>query len=73
MTLGQEFGGYAACIDRGADDVVRAAEQLKELNLGATAVGTGLNAGDEFSSRDGEVCRPRASRSTSCRRRIASA
>ena len=28
-----------------------AAEQLKELNLGATAVGTGLNAGDEFSSR----------------------
>jgi aspartate ammonia-lyase len=51
MTLGQEFSGYAACIDRGADDVVRAAEQLKELNLGATAVGTGLNAGDEFSNR----------------------
>ncbi len=51
MTLGQEFSGYAACIDRGADDVVWAAEQLKELNLGATAVGTGLNAGDEFSSR----------------------
>jgi len=51
MTLGQEFGGYAACIDRGADDVVRAAEQLKEMNLGATAVGTGLNAGEEFSGR----------------------
>jgi len=51
MTLGQEFSGYAACIDRGADDVVQAAEQLKEMNLGATAVGTGLNAGDEFSSR----------------------
>ena len=51
MTLGQEFGGYAACIERGADDVVRAAEQLREMNLGATAVGTGLNAGDEFSSR----------------------
>jgi aspartate ammonia-lyase len=51
MTLGQEFGGYAACIERGADDVVRAAEQLKEMNLGATAVGTGLNAGDEFSGR----------------------
>jgi aspartate ammonia-lyase len=51
MTLGQEFGGYAACIERGADDVVQAAEQLKEMNLGATAVGTGLNAGDEFSSR----------------------
>jgi aspartate ammonia-lyase len=48
MTLGQEFGGYAACIDRGADDVEHAAEQLKELNLGATAVGTGLNAGDDY-------------------------
>jgi aspartate ammonia-lyase len=51
MTLGQEFSGYAACIDRGVDDVVAAAEQLKELNLGATAVGTGLNAGDEFTNR----------------------
>jgi aspartate ammonia-lyase len=51
MTLGQEFGGYAACVARGADDVERAAEQLKELNLGATAVGTGLNAGDDFTRR----------------------
>jgi aspartate ammonia-lyase len=48
MTLGQEFGGYAACIARGADDVERAAWQLRELNLGATAVGTGLNAGEDF-------------------------
>ena len=48
MTLGQEFGGYAACIERGADDVERASEQLKELNLGATAIGTGLNAGDDY-------------------------
>jgi aspartate ammonia-lyase len=48
MTLGQEFGGYAACIERGADDVDRAAEQLRELNLGATAIGTGLNAGDDY-------------------------
>ena len=51
MTLGQEFSGYAACVDRGADDVAAASEQLKELNLGATAVGTGLNAGDEFTDR----------------------
>jgi aspartate ammonia-lyase len=48
MTLGQEFGGYAACIERGADDVEQAAEQLKEVNLGATAVGTGLNAGEDY-------------------------
>ena len=51
IRLGQEFGGYAACIARGADDVERAAEQLRELNLGATAVGTGLNAGDDFASQ----------------------
>jgi aspartate ammonia-lyase len=51
MTLGQEFGGYAACITSGADDVERAADQLRELNLGATAVGTGLNAGDDYTAR----------------------
>jgi aspartate ammonia-lyase len=50
MTLGQEFGGYAACIARGTDDVERAGTQLEELNLGATAVGTGLNAGEEYAA-----------------------
>jgi aspartate ammonia-lyase len=48
MTLGQEFGGYAACIERGADDVEWAGKELLELNIGATAVGTGLNAGDDY-------------------------
>ena len=48
ITLGQEFSGYAACVRRGADDVGHASEQLLELNIGATAVGTGLNAGDEY-------------------------
>jgi aspartate ammonia-lyase len=48
ITLGQEFGGFAACIDRGGEDVAAAARQLAELNIGATAVGTGLNAGDDF-------------------------
>ena len=51
IRLGQEFSGYAACVARGADDVERAADQLRELNLGATAVGTGLNAGDDFASQ----------------------
>ena len=50
MTLGQAFGGYAACVERGADDVEQAARQLQELNLGATAVGTGLNAGDDYTA-----------------------
>jgi len=48
ITLGQEFSGYAASVARGADDVERASEQLLELNLGSTAVGTGLNAGDDY-------------------------
>jgi aspartate ammonia-lyase len=48
ITLGQEFGGYAECVRRGADDVAAASEQLYELNIGATAVGTGLNAGDDY-------------------------
>ena len=41
QVFGQEFGGYAACIRRGAEDVERAASDLLELNIGATAVGTG--------------------------------
>src|SRR5437867_1384658 len=48
ITLGQEFSGYAACVGRGAEDVAVASEQLHELNIGATAVGTGLNAGDDY-------------------------
>jgi aspartate ammonia-lyase len=48
MTLGQEFGGYAANIAHAARELERTAEQLYELNLGATAVGTGLNAGDDY-------------------------
>jgi aspartate ammonia-lyase len=48
MTLGQEFGGFAANVSQAAEDVERASGQLLELNLGATAVGTGLNAGDDY-------------------------
>ena len=59
MTLGQEFDGYAACIRRGADDVDRASEQLRELNIGATAVGTGLNAGDDYRRLVVRESRPR--------------
>jgi aspartate ammonia-lyase len=51
ITLGQEFSGYAACLERAADDVEAAAGGLLELNVGATAVGTGLNAGDDYRDR----------------------
>ncbi|MDQ3439426.1 MAG: aspartate ammonia-lyase [Planctomycetota bacterium] len=48
ITLGQEFGGYAACMVAAADAADVAAQALHELNLGSTALGTGLNAGDDY-------------------------
>ena len=51
ITLGQEFSGYAANIEHAADQVVAVSKQLLELNLGATALGTGLNAGDDYTER----------------------
>jgi aspartate ammonia-lyase len=50
MTLGQEFSGFAANIAHAAKEVERSARQLLELNLGSTAVGTGLNAGNDFTA-----------------------
>src|SRR5581483_6029632 len=44
----QELSGYAACLESGAADVEHAGAGLLELNLGATAVGTGLNAGADY-------------------------
>jgi aspartate ammonia-lyase len=51
MTLGQEFSGYAACISVACDEADHASRALGELNLGATAVGTGLNAGADYAAR----------------------
>ena len=51
ITLGQEFSGYQGCLERAADWIETAANELRELNLGATAVGTGLNAGDQYVER----------------------
>jgi len=48
ITLGQEFAGYAANVRHALRELEHAAGSLHELNLGATAVGTGLNAGDDF-------------------------
>ena len=48
ITLGQEFGGYAACLDTAAHAADAGVAGLYELNLGATALGTGLNAGDDY-------------------------
>jgi aspartate ammonia-lyase len=51
ITLGQEFGGYAANVRHAAGELQRSAASLHELNLGATAVGTGLNAGEDFTAQ----------------------
>ncbi len=48
LTLGQEFSGYAANVAHAAGQLERTAGELLELNLGATALGTGLNAGDDY-------------------------
>ena len=48
ITLGQEFSGYAANVRHAAEELNHASSCLHELNLGATAVGTGLNAGTDF-------------------------
>jgi len=50
MTVGQELGGFADCVTAAADELDHAAKGLHELNLGATAVGTGLNAGEAYTS-----------------------
>jgi fumarate hydratase, class II len=43
VTLGQEFGGYAAAVERGVERLQAALPRVGELPLGGTAVGTGLN------------------------------
>ncbi|MBO4206975.1 class II fumarate hydratase [Micromonospora echinofusca] len=43
VTLGQEFGGYAAQVRYGAERLEGALPRLAELPLGGTAVGTGIN------------------------------
>jgi fumarate hydratase, class II len=48
LTLGQEFGGYAAQIDHGIERIKQTLYGLYALAQGGTAVGTGLNAHPRF-------------------------
>jgi fumarate hydratase class II len=48
VRLGQEFGGYRTQIRKGVRRVETTREHLRELALGGTAVGTGLNTDPEF-------------------------
>jgi fumarate hydratase class II len=51
IRLGQEFLGYAGQIERGIQRLEKAREDLAEVALGGTAVGTGVNTHPEFASR----------------------
>jgi fumarate hydratase, class II len=51
VTLGQEFGGYAAQVREGIARVESTLERVGRIPLGGTAVGTGLNTHPEFAAR----------------------
>ncbi|MFD3518043.1 class II fumarate hydratase [Streptomyces sp. NPDC058657] len=50
VTLGQEFGGYAAAVRYGVERLHASLPRLAELPLGGTAVGTGINTPPGFSA-----------------------
>ncbi len=50
VTLGQEFGGYAAAVRYGSERVLAALPRVAELPLGGTAVGTGINTPPGFAA-----------------------
>ncbi len=49
ITLGKEFDAYSFIIERKLKSIQKAKELLRELNLGGTAIGTGVNANKRFS------------------------
>jgi len=48
VTLGQEFGAWAEALNRDWWRLNKASERVRQVNLGGTAVGTGLNCPNEF-------------------------
>ena len=51
VRLGQEFSAYAKAVERDAERIRDAAEGLRRLGIGGTAVGSGLNAHSEYHAR----------------------
>jgi fumarate hydratase class II len=51
ITLGQEAGGWATQVANAADAVRRVLPRVAEVPIGGTAVGTGLNAPEDFGAR----------------------
>ncbi|MBL8099029.1 MAG: aspartate ammonia-lyase [Anaerolineales bacterium] len=50
MTLGQEFSTYAVMLEEDQQRLREGALLIREMNLGATAIGTGINAHPEYAS-----------------------
>jgi fumarate hydratase, class II len=48
IRLGQEFTAYSHTVQRHRDKLAQAADWLREMNIGGTAVGTGINAEPEY-------------------------
>lgn len=48
MTLGQEFHTYVTMIDEDIERLIGAQQLVREMNLGATAIGTGINSHPEY-------------------------
>src|SRR5205085_6588684 len=51
MTLGQEFHAFAGQIDAAIDALKKSEEYLYEINMGATAIGTGLTASPGYAEK----------------------
>ncbi len=51
VTLGQEFGGYAAAVRNGVERLEASLPRIAELPLGGTAVGTGINTPPGFAAK----------------------
>lgn len=51
LTMGQEFSGWVSLLERDIERLKQALPGLRELAIGGTAVGTGLNTHPEFAER----------------------
>jgi fumarate hydratase class II len=51
LTLGQEFSGYVSQIDHGIKTIENAMPHMREIALGGTAVGTGINAHSQYAKK----------------------
>lgn len=57
MTLGQEFGAYTVMVGEDIQRLLEAQSLIREINMGATAIGTGLNAHPEYARLVTEMLR----------------